>query len=100
MPRWSTTGVAQVIKLVIIPLFGAVTFLLEQQRDSPRPLLVGASLILIGVLPASYFEGRFFPGRGPDVPPTAPTGPTQPPILPPTPPVPPPAGPQDGASTP
>ena len=85
MPRWSTTGAAQVVKLVLVPLFGLAMLLLEQQRDAPRPLLVGAGLILIGVLPASYLE-RFL-GRGPDVPPTAPTAPTLPP-----------AGPSDGAS--
>lgn len=90
MPRWSTTGVAQVVKLVLVPLFGLAMFYLEEQRDTPRPLLLGASMILIGILPASYLE-RFFPGRGPDVPPTAPT--------PPTPPALPSAGPPDGAST-
>ena len=95
MLRWNTTGVAQVVKLVIVPLFGLAMFLLEQQRDSPRPLLVGASLILIGVLPASQLE-RFLPGRGPDGPPTAPTGPTPPP----TPPALPPVGSSEGPSSP
>ena len=80
MPRWSTTGVAQAVKLVIVPLFGLAMLLLEQQRDTPRPLLIGAGLILIGVAPASVLE-RFL-GRAPDVPPTAPTGPTPPPTPP------------------
>lgn len=95
MPKWSTTGAAQVVKLVLVPLFGLAMFYLEEQRDAPRPLLLGASMILIGILPASYLE-RFFPGRGPDVPPTAPTGPIQPPTPPPALPS---AGPPDGAST-
>jgi hypothetical protein len=75
MPKWSTTGAAQFLKLVIVPMFGLVMLLLEQQRDVPRPLLVAVGLVLIGVAPASVLE-RFLSGRGPDVPSVVPTPPT------------------------
>jgi hypothetical protein len=81
MLKWSTTGAAQVVKLVIVPIFGLVMLLLEQHRDVPRGLIVGAGLILIGVAPASVLE-TFLSGRrppGPSVPPAPPSSQTAPP---------------------
>jgi hypothetical protein len=77
MPRWSTSGAAQVVKLVVVPLFGLVMLLIEQQRDEARPLFVAAGFVLIGVAPASVLE-RFLSGPRPELPPAAPTPPTSP----------------------
>lgn len=80
MRRWSTTGLAQLVKLVIVPLFGLAMLLIEQQRDTPRPLLVTVGLVLVGIAPASVVE-LFLTGRGnQSTPPAAPTPPTPPPV--------------------
>jgi len=83
MPKWSTTGAAQFVKLVIVPVFGLAMFLLEQQRDEPRGLILGAAMVLIGVFPASAMEmilARRLP-PGPPEPPSTP--PAAPPLAPP-----------------
>jgi hypothetical protein len=80
MPKWSTTGAAQFVKLVIVPVFGLAMLLLEQQRDVPRGLIVGAGLILIGVAPASVLEvflARRIPPAEPPAPPAPPSPKTE-----------------------
>lgn len=79
MPRWSTAGAASLIRLVLLPLFGMVVFLLETTRDDVRPLPFFASLVLMGVLPAAaLFEGKLGGLTGPPPPPPSPPEPLPP----------------------
>lgn len=72
MLKWSTTGVAQFVKLIMVPAFGLVMLLIEQQRDVPRELIVGAGLLLVGVgFPGGIIEA-FLSSRRPPEPPAPP----------------------------
>lgn len=74
MPRWTTVAVGNLMRLVVIPAGGLTGFILETQQPDPRWLIVGACLVMMGVLPASALFDRG--GRGStDAPPTPPTGP-------------------------
>lgn len=74
MPKWSTTGAAQFVKLIVVPIFGVVMVAIEQQRDTPRSLILAAGMVLIGVLPAGAIEWALS-GRRPPEPPAPPTQP-------------------------
>ena len=51
--RWTTSGVATVIRTVGTSAAGIVILVMEELRDSPHPLMVAAGLVMAGVVPAS-----------------------------------------------